>query len=297
MIPEVDFLKNYSVQSNTWADDVMKMLSEFVKEFEEFMIWIKQQPAESEESIRRFEKIFSVTEQTHLLRNIQDIKDELCMLKAVFEDQVQVLLAAGEEIEQANFQCIHGCVVNVAVQQNLRCPHSSKAFADQSLKHLKQIERMQAQASQAYDTLKDLLNLKQQQANVLEAGVSRNQAISSGEQSKTIMVFTIVTIIFLPLTFVTTIFTLPIAEFRRVVEPAGQEMPATPFLSESYVKPYIIGVTFAVAVPLIIAAFEIQSMQNACKRAWNTVVEKRKDRKERKRMEMGVDDNIPDFLK
>jgi lipid II:glycine glycyltransferase (peptidoglycan interpeptide bridge formation enzyme) len=196
----------------------MKMLSEFVSDFEEFMIWIKQQPAESEESIRRFEKIFSVTEQTHLLRNIQDIKDELCMLKAVFDDQVQVLLAAGEEIEQANFQCIHGCEVSLAIQQNLRCPHSSKAFVDQSSKHLKQIERMQAQASQAYDTvsllivadfahiwlagplnfyqLKDLLNLKQQQANVLEARVSRNQAISSGEQSKTILVFTIVTIVF-----------------------------------------------------------------------------------------------------
>jgi hypothetical protein len=40
------------------------------------------------------------------------------------------------------------------------------------------------------------LNLKQQQANVLEARVSRNEAISSGEQSKTIMVFTIVTIVF-----------------------------------------------------------------------------------------------------
>jgi len=218
------------------------------------------------------------------------------MLKAVFDDQVQVLLAAGEEIEQANFQCIHGCEVNLAMQQNLRCPHSSKIFVDQSSKHLKQIERMQAQANQAYDTLKDLLNLMQQQANVLEARVSRNQAISSGEQSKTIMVFTIVTIIFLPLTFVITIFTLPIAEFNRVIEPAGQEMPPTPFLSESYVKPYIIGITFAVAVPLIIAAFGIQSMQNACKRAWTKVGEKRKERKERKKMEKGEDDDMPDFL-
>ena len=44
--------------------------------------------------------------------------------------------------------------------------------------------------------LKDLLDLKQQQANVLEARVSRNQAFSTKEQGKTIMVFTIVTIIF-----------------------------------------------------------------------------------------------------
>jgi hypothetical protein len=93
------------------------------------------------------------------------------------------------------------------------------AFAEQSNKHMTQIKRMQAQVDQAYDTvrvsiispririerkltslqLKDLLNLKQQQANVLEARVSRNEAISSGEQSKTIMVFTIVTIVFVRL--------------------------------------------------------------------------------------------------
>ena len=44
--------------------------------------------------------------------------------------------------------------------------------------------------------LKDLLELKQQQANVLEARVSRNQSIASKKTGKTIMVFTIVTIIF-----------------------------------------------------------------------------------------------------
>jgi len=198
------------------------MLSKFVNDFEEFMIWIKKQPAESEESIRWFESIFSVTEQTQLLRNIQDIKDELGMLKAVFNDQIQVLTAAADQIEQADFHCVHGCHVEplavVPGQQHVRCPHSSITFVDQSFKHLKHIERMQVQANQAYDTvcqrltpylsniplanmlhfdqLKDLLNLKQQQAYVLEARVSRNEAISSGEQSKTIMVFTIVTIIF-----------------------------------------------------------------------------------------------------
>jgi hypothetical protein len=43
--------------------------------------------------------------------------------------------------------------------------------------------------------LKDLLNLKQQQANVLEARSTRKQATATGEHGKTIMVFTIVTII------------------------------------------------------------------------------------------------------
>ncbi|RDW56403.1 hypothetical protein BP6252_14169 [Coleophoma cylindrospora] len=294
--PDLDFLKNYSVQSNKWADKVMQMLSNFVVDFEEFMIWIKEQPAESEESIRRFERIFSVTEQTQLLRNIQDIKDELGMLKAVFDDQIQVLTAASGLIEEADFQCIYGCIREVAaLEHGLRCVHSGKRFVDQSSKHLKLVERMQVQSNQAYDTLRDLLNLKQQQAYVLEARVSRNQAISSGEQSKTIMVFTIVTIIFLPLTFITTIFTLPIAEFHRVVLPEGSDFPPTPFLRKSYILKYILIVTFTVAVPLIIAAFEIQSLQNGWKKL-RLKLAKRKRVKELKALQPS-DDGMPEFLK
>jgi hypothetical protein len=136
----------------------MRMLSKFVSEFENFMIWIKEQPAESEESIRWFESIFSVTEQTQLLRNIQDIKDELGMLKAVFDDQIQVLTPASEHIEQADFQCMHGCTMEVAAMQTSRkCAHSSKTFVDQSLKHLKLVKRMQFQANQAYDTVCTLI--------------------------------------------------------------------------------------------------------------------------------------------
>jgi hypothetical protein len=132
----------------------MRMLSKFVKDFEEFMIWIKDQPTESEESIRRFESIFSVTKQTRLLRNIQDIKDELGMLKAVFDDQIQVLTAAIEEFEEADFQCQHGCYTNrTTPKQSSRCPHSSKALVDQSSKHLKHVKRMQIQANQAYSAV------------------------------------------------------------------------------------------------------------------------------------------------
>jgi hypothetical protein len=129
----------------------MQMLSQFVKDFEEFMIWIKEQPAESEESIRWFESIFSVTEQTRLLRNIQDIIDELGMLKAVFDDQIQVLKGADEEFALKDVLCPHGCYLQMA--QGTRCPHSSKALVDQSLKHLKHVERMQVQANQAYGTV------------------------------------------------------------------------------------------------------------------------------------------------
>lgn len=135
----------------------MQMLSQFVKDFEEFMAWIKEQPAESEESIRWFESIFSVTDQTRLLRNIQDIIDELGMLKAVFDDQIQVLNGVDEEFEHGDLQCPHGC--HLETTKTTRCPHSSKALVDQSMKHLKHVERMQVQANQAYGTVSCSLTL------------------------------------------------------------------------------------------------------------------------------------------
>ena len=44
--------------------------------------------------------------------------------------------------------------------------------------------------------LKDLLDLKQQQANVLEARQSRKQAVIAAKQGKVVLVFTVVTIVF-----------------------------------------------------------------------------------------------------
>ena len=126
----------------------MQMLSQFVEDFEDFMTWIKEQPAESEQSIRWFENIFSVTEQTRLLRNLQDIKDELGMLKAVFDDQILVLTAASAQIEPV--ECTYGCV---DAGRKSRCPHSTTALVDLSAKHLRHVERMQVQVNQAYDTV------------------------------------------------------------------------------------------------------------------------------------------------
>lgn len=43
----------------------------------------------------------------------------------------------------------------------------------------------------------------------------------------------------LPLTFMTTIFTLPIAEFQRVVIPEGADFPPTAFIRGSYIWKFI----------------------------------------------------------
>lgn len=88
--------------------------------------------------------------------------------------------------------------------------------------------------------LEDLLDLKQKQANVSEARIAR-------VSGNTITVFTIVTIIFLPASFMAAFFALPIAEY--------------PFVDELFHLDYAIkwtmSVTAAIAVPLIILALYV----------------------------------------
>jgi hypothetical protein len=62
--------------------------------------------------------------------------------------------------------------------------------------------------------LKDLLTLKQQQAGVVEAREAVKQATETLKQGRSIMLFTIITIIFLPLSFCASIFGMNVTEFN-----------------------------------------------------------------------------------
>jgi DNA-binding ferritin-like protein (Dps family) len=77
----------------------MRGLTKFVEEYKGFVKWLDRKDKELNEYVQRFEKIFSVTTETELLREIQDMKDELNMLSAVFNDQKSVLKKVGENIE------------------------------------------------------------------------------------------------------------------------------------------------------------------------------------------------------
>lgn len=61
-----------------------------------------------------------------------------------------------------------------------------------------------AQAAQR--AFKELLDMKQKQANIVEAQLARRQTEVAADQSRSVMIFTIFTIIFLPLSFFASVF-------------------------------------------------------------------------------------------
>ena len=112
--------------------------------------------------------------------------------------------------------------------------------------YIKDLERMDNQAAQIGTSLLHLLDLKQKHANAFEARFARDQAAGTARQGQTIMVFTIVTIVFLPMSFMAAFFAINIREF-----PGDRNSG----LSLSFVSSYIFGVGLAISVPMIAIAF------------------------------------------
>ena len=159
------------------------------------------------------------------------------MIRTVLEHQKYVLIDFQDVICET-YQGQHRSQVEV-----------KKRFKDQQRvidMHLKDIDRMDKQAERIYHSITDLLDLKQKHANAFEARFARDQAAGTTRQSKTIMVFTIVTIVFLPLSFITSIFTINMKEFNN--------------LSLGYVAKYTFGIGFAISIPLVWVALTVDDI-------------------------------------
>ncbi|KAJ5091390.1 hypothetical protein NUU61_006260 [Penicillium alfredii] len=183
------------------------------------------------------DRLLDIGKETDLLAETKDIRDELNMIRTVLEHQRHVLA----DFQEVICEIWHG--------QHRSQYEVKKRFKDQQRTidmHLKDIDRMDKQAERIYHSITDLLDLKQKHANAFEARFARDQAAGTMRQSKTIMVFTIVTIVFMPLSFITSIFTINMKEFDG--------------LTLAYVAKYTFGVGFAITIPLILIALSLDDI-------------------------------------
>jgi len=160
--------------------------------------------------------------------------------------------------------------------------------------HLYRIEKMENVTAKTYDALNHLLDLKQKQANLTEAFFSRQyaqntshqvelatgfaergtnlaeatakQAEETAKQGKTVILFTVVTIIFLPLSFVAAFFTLNLDSFP--VNTEGK-------LRTSYVLTYLFSISSAVSIPFIFIAFNQDRIAAWARTLVSTLVSRR----------------------
>ncbi|KIX93103.1 uncharacterized protein Z520_11160 [Fonsecaea multimorphosa CBS 102226] len=129
-----------------------------------------------------------------------------------------------------------------------------------------EIEKMIQRATKAQLSLNVLVDLKQKQINVLEARATRRGAEetlrstnamlqlnkAAEKQGDTVMVFTVVAIIFLPLSFMAAFFAIDISEFARDRDGA---------LPLGWVSAFMFPISLAVSAALIFGAFKVQTVK------------------------------------
>ncbi|TVY37959.1 Ankyrin [Lachnellula occidentalis] len=188
------------------------------------------------------DKLLDIGQETDLLAETKDIRDELNMMKKVFEDQQHVLPA------------VEASICDIYKDEQRSQQEVKKRFAEQ-LKlvgmHIKDIDRMDKQAQRINEGIIDMLDLKQKHANAFEARFARDQATSTARQSQTIMVFTIVTIVFLPMSFIAAFFTINIKEFP---------VDGSNNLPLAYVSKYMFGIGLSISIPMIFIAFYLDDI-------------------------------------
>ncbi|KAI5820040.1 hypothetical protein BZA77DRAFT_125803 [Pyronema omphalodes] len=132
---------------------------------------------------------------------------------------------------------------------------------------------LEEEARSVHDALRQLLNLKQKQANILEAKATRKQSKETAKQGDTMLTFTIVTIIFLPMSFLSSFFALSVSQFPR------NQANGNVSWDLAQVSRWIFGMTAVLCIPLLLLAFNAHNMKKMAKRTfWSSEKGKHIDR-------------------
>ncbi|KAI1409325.1 hypothetical protein F5Y13DRAFT_92301 [Hypoxylon sp. FL1857] len=191
--------------------------------------------------------------ETEILVEVEDIRDELNILKTVLEDQKVVLEGLTKTFRLFSSE--------QADSSNSKFPPLEQNRILES--HLYRIKKMETIADRTSKILITLLDLKQKQASISEAISARKQAENSAhyaqqqaeqaeetaKQGRTLMLFTVVTILFLPLSFMAAFFAINIDVFPK--NNAGS-------LELGYVLKYMLSISAGLSVPFILITFNQQ---------------------------------------
>ena len=181
-----------------------------------------------------------------MLTELKDIRDELHIMETILVDQQRVarslLNLQTKLIRNHQTSLFSSIKIESARPEDLEETFEPiNTIIDQGLQDIAQLD---AQATRLSRSLSELLQLKQAHYNAFELEFSRDLALDAAKQGRAVLVFTIVTIVFSPLSFVAAFFTMNLTVFPEK-------------LSLSYVSRYIFGFGFAVAIPCIVLAFSL----------------------------------------
>ncbi|PSS02154.1 hypothetical protein BD289DRAFT_271467 [Coniella lustricola] len=215
-----------------------------------------------------FDPLLDIRTETSLLTEVRDIRDELNILNMVLSSQLFTL---------SDFR---GCLIdelsvvvggsggggngyhgrnNKATSPFVMDIRKRTLDQERRLKvHKRDIDVMDEQAERLYKSLTDLLDLKQKHSNALEARFASEQALAAAKEGQTIMVFTIVTIIFMPMSFIAAYFGISIDTWSDG-------------LSSSYVATWTFGGGLGISAVFILMAFLVADIVKAIESGFSSM--------------------------
>jgi Mg2+ and Co2+ transporter CorA len=177
------------------------------------------------------EHLLDIQPEISFLEGVKRVQHELRILDRIADDQHRVTSSARDTF--------------TAMQRNESFAREPiRASWSEQLEHLQQhrneIAYLSGRAQDIYKSVIDLLDHKQRYANAIEARYARAPA-------RTLMVFTVVTVVFLPLSFLASFFTINIKELPYVDDQRQQ-------LTLTFVLRYVLGIGLGTALLCVAVA-------------------------------------------
>lgn len=201
-------------------------------------------------TMKRLPRYFDNYGDLDALLELRDIEDELNTLDKLFKEQqksVTDMIPQYQHLNAYHKKGLHGSHFLHEAQHTLGG-------------YMEQIFLMLKSAQTAQKAYKELLDMKQKQANIFEAHLTREQTEVAADQSRSIMIFTIFTIIFLPLSFFASVFGIN-----------AREWSGTPTnLSLHNIFLYMGTISLAVIIVALLVAFN-RFTRRISQKAWKNV--------------------------
>ncbi|PLB53435.1 hypothetical protein P170DRAFT_130060 [Aspergillus steynii IBT 23096] len=169
-----------------------------------------------------------ISKAADLLDEVKDIRDELTILKAILTQQDNI------------WTDVHKSPNN---PKSERRPHYMLTEINEMIEIIDNIK----------SSVNEILNLEQN-------GTSLREAFESVQQGRTLMVFTVITIVFTPMSFLSSLFALNVTSFQH---DSKGELAYKP----SWIFPMLFCISLAITFPLAYLAFYLDNVKQLWKKA------------------------------
>ncbi|KAF9891473.1 hypothetical protein FE257_003939 [Aspergillus nanangensis] len=195
--------------------------------------------------------------ESRLLMDVRDIQDELNIVKSIIEQQKGVLEQLGRVNSGYDYGSREHQVPTNEPPAHDPMPKKFNAIRFRGLlqgsmsvveDNIRVVTGMLEYAARIEHSLDHLLDLKQKQANALEARFAREGSEQTRKQGNIMLYWTSITIIFLPMSFLSSFFAIDVSEFPQ--DTGGRTSWPLHRLSG-----YLFGISFAVITPLLAIGF------------------------------------------